>query len=128
MKPSVGVLLQVELTGVPLDMKQVLKAKAKLNLIKDKWQSIIMNSKEVVEYTDILRKKALDKDFEARRNKAKKPEGIKEKDRPKIKSPRKIHTLPRVWLPKRESTNSLRFSKSIRITCFVQSSMISHSK
>jgi DNA polymerase-1 len=80
MKPSVGVLLQVELTGVPLDMKQVLKAKAKLNLIKDKWQSIIMNSKEVVEYTDILRKKALDKDFEARRNKAKKPEGIKEKD------------------------------------------------
>ena len=81
MKPSVKVILQMELTGMPLDMAQVKKTKVELNGYRQQHLSVLLQSQVIQSVEDLLTKLAWQKDYTDRRDKAKNPDKIQPKDR-----------------------------------------------
>ena len=82
--PSVKVILQMELTGMVLDMAQVLKAEQELTAIKDIQLAQIQDNPLIKQLEETLTNQAWLKDYENRKAKAKKPENIKPRE---IKQP-----------------------------------------
>lgn len=60
MLPSLPVITHMELTGMPLDMKEVKKAKTELTNIMNSYKSILATSPAIIEFTKILREHARD--------------------------------------------------------------------
>jgi len=81
--PSVKVILQMELTGMCLDMNQVLKAEQELVAIKDIQLLQIKDNPLIIQLEKDLTYRAWIKDFEDRQAKAKYPEKIKMKEKMK---------------------------------------------
>ena len=79
MKESLITIIQMQLTGMPICMTEVKKAKKELQNVYDKHFNSIMNSSFISKATELLKLKFLDKDFLDRKNKAKKPENIEPK-------------------------------------------------
>lgn len=79
MLPSLKLLLQTELTGMPLDPKRVQEVKNDLNVIKIKHLGTINNSRVIHNFNKQLREFARFKDYETRKAKAKNPEKIRPK-------------------------------------------------
>jgi len=79
MKDSLITLIQMQLTGMPMCMDGVKKAKAELQAISDDNYNKIMSSNLISKVVDILKLKFLDKDFNDRKSKAKNPDKIKPK-------------------------------------------------
>ena len=73
-------IIQMELTGMPLDLDKVQEARERLESIVKQNQDVIDNSVYIAEAQEIRRIAAHKKDFEDRRDKAKNPDKIKEKD------------------------------------------------
>lgn len=73
MLDSVELLIQIELTGMPLSKTKVQEVKAELNSIKQSEIDIIMGSQIVKEFNNDLRQYEWEKDYEARKSKAKNP-------------------------------------------------------
>lgn len=80
MLPSQKLLLQMELTGMPLIPKRVKEVKAQLEAIDQTQRDVINNSPLVQTLNQRLRQDAWQKDFDDRKGKAKKPEKIKPKE------------------------------------------------
>lgn len=80
MLPSQKLLLQMELTGMPLIPERVKEVKAKLQEIDQAQLNVINNSPLVQTLNQRLRQDAWQKDFDDRKGKAKKPEKIKPKE------------------------------------------------
>ncbi|WAI96150.1 DNA-directed DNA polymerase [Vibrio phage vB_VhaP_PG11] len=80
MKPHLIDIIQMQLTGMCLDMPQVHKAEKQLQAIHDKHLNGLLNHPAVIKYTTQLRAKYWTKDFEDRKSKAKNPEKIQPKD------------------------------------------------
>ena len=78
--PSVKVILQMELTGMCLDMDQVLKAEQELLAIKNIQLTQIQDNPLIKQLEETLTNQAWIKDFEDRKAKAKNPENIKPKE------------------------------------------------
>lgn len=79
-KPSVKVILLMELIGVPIDLNAVQEAENKLKAITDEALGIILNHPKVVIALDTLTKIAYEKDYLDRKSKAVNPDKIKYKD------------------------------------------------
>lgn len=78
--PSVKVVMQMELTGLCLNMNRVLEVENELSQIKDKALNIINNSIFTKQTEEQLTELAWIKDYEDRKNKAKNPDKIKPKE------------------------------------------------
>lgn len=76
MLPSQKLILQMELTGMPLVPHRVKAVRAELEGIRDAHLAVIAASPAVAATNLILRKKEWEKDFETRRSKAKNPDKI----------------------------------------------------
>ena len=79
--PSQKLIIQMELTGLPMSKKKIAEAKAKMEAHQAVQLNVIQNSPAIKAMNIILGDKAWDKDFEDRRNKAKNPHKIQPKDR-----------------------------------------------
>ena len=77
--PSVSVIMQMELSGMCLDIPRVLEVETELSKIKSKALSTINSSTIIKEVTQQLTELAWIKDFEDRKNKAKNPDKIQPK-------------------------------------------------
>lgn len=60
-KPTTKDIIQMQLTGIPLNYDKVLEAEVILNSDKQKALDIIINNKYVISYKDYLNKQAVDK-------------------------------------------------------------------
>jgi DNA polymerase-1 len=80
MLPSQKTLIQVEMTGMPMDPAQVQIARKELEAILKAPQEVFKGSALVRKTEELLRRRAWEKDFETRVFKAKKPEKIKPKN------------------------------------------------
>jgi DNA polymerase-1 len=78
--PSVKLILQMELTGMPLDMDAVIAAEKELGDIQIKCLNFIHNSQLVKDAELRLTKDAWAKDYADRKSKAKNPDKIQPKD------------------------------------------------
>lgn len=74
--PSATMLIQTELTGLPLSKSRVQEVKAKLISIQQAKLATVMTSPLILEINKLLRQAAWQKDFDDRRNKAKNPDKI----------------------------------------------------
>lgn len=79
MLPSMPVITQTELIGMPMDMDTINQQQASMEKVRQDALSSLFGIPEMVEFRDLLVQKALDKDFETRKNKAKNPDKIKPK-------------------------------------------------
>lgn len=79
-KPSVKVLLQAELVGMPLNMPRVLEVEKELCAIRQGFIDVLVKSPIVQRYHTLLRKTKWQKDWDDRRNKAVNPHKIQPKD------------------------------------------------
>lgn len=73
-------LVQMELTGMPLNLDKVQSARETLESIVKQNQDVIDNSAHIAQAQEIRRISAHKKDFKDRQDKAKNPDNIKEKD------------------------------------------------
>ena len=73
-------ILQTELTGMPLDMDKVASARSALEVIVAKNQAVLDTSAWIVKAQEHRRLQEHKKDYEVRRDKAKNPDKIQEKD------------------------------------------------
>ena len=80
MLPSQKTLIQVEMTGMPMDPAQVQIARKELEAILKEPQEVFKGSALVRKTEELLRRRAWEKDFETRVFKAKKPEKIQPKN------------------------------------------------
>lgn len=89
-KPSVADMIQLQLTGMCLDMEKVLQAEVLITKECDKALKILNNSTHLKSCKELLRKQAWEADFLKRKLAAKNPSAIKPKD---------ITTLPLTFNP-----------------------------
>lgn len=80
MIPSVKVILQMELTGMPLNMEKVKHARTVLEDEIRKHDQILRNLAFIPSLEEALTRTAWEKDFDGRRKKAKNPDKIVRKD------------------------------------------------
>lgn len=76
MLDSVKMLIQTELTGLPVSRKRVREVKAKLESIRRRHKFTILRGPIIQTLNQLLRRSAWDKDFADRKAKAKKPDKI----------------------------------------------------
>lgn len=76
MLPSLKLILQLELTGMPLIPEKVKQARAKLEAIRDEHLEVILRSPVIHNLNQLLRQLAWNKDYEFRKTKAKNPDKI----------------------------------------------------
>jgi DNA polymerase-1 len=81
MLPSQKMLTQMELTGMPMDKAKIGEIKAKLTAIDTAFRVVVRAHPMVAKFEDWKTEFEWNKDFEARKAKAKNPDKIKEKDR-----------------------------------------------
>ena len=100
MLPSLKTIIQMELTGMPLNPDRVQEVKQQLEIIASKHLHVIVNHPKVIETQEMLTETAWEEDYQSRKRKAKHPDKIKRKDRdtfPMIKflpnSPKQLQTL-----------------------------------
>ena len=89
MLPSLKTIIQMELTGMPLNPQRVQHVKAQLEKIRDTHDKAFRAHPAVKHTEEVLTAMAHVADYESRRDKAKNPDKIKEKDKA---------TFPRVVL------------------------------
>ena len=80
-KDSLKLIIQLELTGMPLSRKRIQEVKAELGQLQKKSLDTIFNSHVVKMATLLFQEKAWDNDYFSRVNKAKNPDKIKRKPR-----------------------------------------------
>ena len=80
MMPSIKLILQIELTGMPINMPKVQEARAKLEDIMQTNLDVVHKSPIIGSLNLVLQKMAWDKDYDDRRKKAKNPDNIQPKD------------------------------------------------
>ena len=80
MLPSLKTIIQMELTGMPLDMERVKYVKNRLQIIRSSHAVVFINHPLVKRLERLMTKEAYRADFRIRRDKAKKPENIKPKN------------------------------------------------
>ena len=78
--PSQKLIIQMEITGMPMSKRKIAEGKAKLEAIKAKQLLVIQNDQLIREATLNLRERKWRKDFEDRQAMAKNPDKIKPKD------------------------------------------------
>lgn len=81
MMPSQKLITQIELTGMPIDMQQVLKAKSELAELVKKEDVFLYNQPEIHTLQSLLTERAWKKDYQDRKAKAKNPDKILPKDK-----------------------------------------------
>jgi DNA polymerase-1 len=81
MLPSMRLILQIELTGMPMSKKKIAEGKAKLQALQAKYEAIIRAHPLVAKYEELATDFKWEKDWEDRKFKAKNPDKIKPKDR-----------------------------------------------
>lgn len=81
MLPSLKLIIQLELTGMPLDPAKVQEVKAKLLKLEEGFLDTILNSGVIKVMNLLIGDKAWDKDYQDRKNKAKNPGKIFPKNR-----------------------------------------------
>ena len=80
MLPSLQLIIQIELTGMPLDSIKVQLVKDKLEIIQQTNLDVIQNSPLIKVLNLLVQTSAWDKDFDDRKAKAKNPQKIQAKD------------------------------------------------
>lgn len=80
MLPSLKLIAQIELTGIPMSRKKIQEVKAKLEAIQAQHLDTILNSGVIKTLNLLLQDRALVKDYEDRKAKAKNPGKIKVKE------------------------------------------------
>lgn len=80
-KPSVKMLLQIELTGMPMNMARVQEVKRELTADRDGYLDVFGKYAHIQRVEDHFTQKKWQKDFDDRRFKAKHPDKIQPKDR-----------------------------------------------
>ena len=73
MLPSIKLILQVQASGMPICMDTVLQVEKDLAAIKDKYSSVIKESKIVTELEEFMSKKETETNYEKRKSEAKNP-------------------------------------------------------
>lgn len=73
MMPSQKLIIQMELTGMPMSRKKIAAAKAKLEAIQAKQLALITGNGLIATMNLLMRQSTWEKDFEDRRSKAKNP-------------------------------------------------------
>lgn len=81
MLPSLKVIIQMELTGMPMERSRVQEAKAELERLEASYLKVIMGHPLIAPLEAKMTHEAWEKDFEDRRGKAKNPDKIFPKDR-----------------------------------------------
>lgn len=81
LKPSTIDIIQMQLTGMPLDMKEVHRLQHKLESYAQEATDILQVNPQVQQFIRWQTQNAWEKDFQDRKNKAKNPGKIKPKDR-----------------------------------------------
>lgn len=81
MLPSMQLILQIELVGMPMSRTKIKEGKAKLEALRDKHEAIIRSHPLIPQYEALATDTLWERDFEARKAKAKNPDKIKPKDR-----------------------------------------------
>ena len=81
LKPSTIDVIQMSLTGLPIDMKEVHRLRDKLEAYAKEATDKLQSNPYVQNFIDWQTTEAWKKDFQDRKNKAKNPDKIKEKDR-----------------------------------------------
>lgn len=79
-KDSLKLIIQMELTGMPMSRKRIQEVKQELETIQDNHLNVISNSPIVKMLNLILGQTAWEDDFESRKAKAKNPQNIKPKE------------------------------------------------
>lgn len=79
MLPSMQLILQVELTGMPMSRKKIIQTKRKLRLMKAQYEAIILKHPLIPQYEDLATEVLWERDYEKRKVKAKNPDKIKQK-------------------------------------------------
>lgn len=81
MLPSLKVIIQMELSGMPMERSRVQEAKAELERLEASYLKVIMGHPLIAPLEAKMTHEAWEKDFEDRRGKAKNPDKIFPKDR-----------------------------------------------
>jgi len=81
MLPSLKVIIQMELSGMPMEKSRVQEAKAELERLEASYLKVIMGHPLIAPLEAKMTHEAWEKDFEDRRGKAKNPDKIFPKDR-----------------------------------------------
>jgi DNA polymerase-1 len=77
---SLKLIIQMELTGMPMSRKRIQEVKVELEAIRDKHLAVILSNGVILTLNTLLRHTAWEKDFEDRKDKAKNPDKIKAKE------------------------------------------------
>lgn len=77
--PSQKLIIQMELTGIPMSRKRIQEVKAELESIRDKYQGILVNSKTIQTMELVHQTRLWEKDYDNRLKKSKTGK-IKQKD------------------------------------------------
>lgn len=81
MLPSMQLILQIELTGMPMGKAKIAEVKAKLMALQAKHEAIIRQHPLIPQYEGLATETLWERDFEERKSKAKNPDKIKPKDK-----------------------------------------------
>lgn len=73
MLPSITLIIQIELTGMPMKKAQIQHAKHELETLANKYLNTIQNSPVIKMFNLLIRQSEWEKDFEGRKAKAKNP-------------------------------------------------------
>lgn len=76
MIPSLKVIIQMELVGMPMDDSAIQQTKKQLTEEQDKHLQVLQNSPVIKTFNLLLRQSEWEKDFEGRKSKAKNPDKI----------------------------------------------------
>jgi len=81
MLASLKLILQIELTGMPMNKSKVVEVKTKLEAMQAKYISVIRSCSLIPVFEDMVTEKQWEDDYQTRKNKAKNPDKILYKDR-----------------------------------------------
>lgn len=81
MLPSMQLILQIELTGMPMSRKKIIAGKAKLEAKLAEHEALIRAHPLIAKYEELATETLWQRDWDIRKGKAKNPDKIKAKDR-----------------------------------------------
>lgn len=77
---SLKLIIQIELTGMPMSLSKIAEVRSQLESIRDTQLKVINGNPTIRAMNALVQEKAWNKDFEDRQKKAKNPQNIKPKD------------------------------------------------
>jgi DNA polymerase-1 len=80
MLPSLKLIIQMELTGMPMSKQKIAEVRTKLETMRDEHLAVIRGSKLIASLNKLLQRSEWERDYESRKAKAKNPEKILPKD------------------------------------------------